>query len=101
VRRTDLPDYATVRADAVPSDVDAHRRFLDVDVSSTGAPMREAGAAAPQGPGNTEGRFDFEAWVFVRYSRDYVEDKRKAKEAKRGGHAHDCTPASELRAEHR
>jgi hypothetical protein len=35
VRRTDLPDYATVRADAVPPDVDAHRKFLDVDVAAT------------------------------------------------------------------
>ena len=41
------------------------------------------------------------AWAFVRYSRDYVEDERKAKEARRGVHAHDCQPAWEWRAERR
>ncbi len=30
------------------------------------------------------------ALAFVRYSRDYVDQEREAKEARRGVHAHDC-----------
>ncbi len=41
------------------------------------------------------------AWAFVRYSRDYVEDERKAKEAKLGVHAHDCELPWEWRAQQR
>jgi hypothetical protein len=33
------------------------------------------------------------AWAFVRYSRDYVEEERKAKEDKLGVHLHACQPA--------
>jgi endonuclease YncB( thermonuclease family) len=41
------------------------------------------------------------AWAFVRYSREYIEQERQAKEAKRGIHAHDCEPPWEWRAQHK
>jgi endonuclease YncB( thermonuclease family) len=38
------------------------------------------------------------ALAFVRYSRDYVDQEREAREAKRGLHEHDCIPPWEWRA---
>jgi endonuclease YncB( thermonuclease family) len=40
-----------------------------------------------------------QAWAFVRYSRDYVEQETKAKADKLGVHAHPCVPAWEWRAQ--
>jgi endonuclease YncB( thermonuclease family) len=41
------------------------------------------------------------AWAFVRYSRDYVREEEKAKDARRGIHAHGCIPAWEWREQNR
>lgn len=38
------------------------------------------------------------AWAFIRYSRDYIDDERRAKEARLGVHVHGCLPAWEWRA---
>ena len=38
------------------------------------------------------------AWAFTRYSHDYAEDERRAKEARLGVHIHGCLPAWEWRA---
>ena len=41
------------------------------------------------------------ALAFTRYSADYVQDEAKAKAARLGVHAHECTPPWEWRAQHR
>jgi endonuclease YncB( thermonuclease family) len=41
------------------------------------------------------------ASAFTRYSADYVQDEAKAKAARLGVHAHECTPPWEWRAQHR
>lgn len=41
------------------------------------------------------------AWAFVRYSSDYVGQEGRAKQARLGVHAHDCSPAWEWRAQQR
>lgn len=38
------------------------------------------------------------AWAFVRYSRDYVDEEKAAREERLGVHAHNCEPAWEWRA---
>jgi endonuclease YncB( thermonuclease family) len=41
------------------------------------------------------------ALAFTRYSADYVQDEAKAKAARLGVHALECTPPWEWRAQHR
>jgi endonuclease YncB( thermonuclease family) len=41
------------------------------------------------------------AWAFVRYSSDYVSQEGRAKLARLGVHAHDCSPAWAWRAQQR
>jgi endonuclease YncB( thermonuclease family) len=44
---------------------------------------------------------DGHAWAFVRYSRDYVEEERKAAAVRAGIHGHTCQPAWQWRADKR
>ena len=41
------------------------------------------------------------AWVFTRFSIDYVDQREEAHIANRGVHEHDCLPAWEWRAQQR